>query len=128
MVYTSITQLTEDGKFKKRVSEPLAAIGDHHDLIVMARDYVAGLWDAQLEYRIALADFAFNTESAYTEGVYLYADADVRGALPNVVALAAVGRATDGSIKERTPIVYDLIAQRKHYEQKNDETSRRQFG
>lgn len=126
-VYTSAAQLAEDRKFKKRVSAQLAAIGDRHDLIVMARDYVAGLWDAQLEYRRALSNFISDTEAAYTEGAYLYAEADVEDGLPKVIALAAVGCTAEGSIREKTPIVFDLIVQREHYEQKNGEVTRRQL-
>lgn len=127
-VYTSAAQLAEDRKFKKRVSAQLEAIGDRHDLIAMARDYVAGLWDAQLEYRRALANFISDTDAAYIEGAYLYAAANVEDELPKVVALAAVALAADGSIRQKTPIVFDLIAQREYYEQKNSEVARGQLG
>lgn len=128
MVYTSVVQLGKDHKFKKRVLKQLEAIGDNHDLIAMARDYVAGLWDAQLEYRSAMADFVFDTEWAYTQVAYLYAEVDVKDEVPNVTALAAVACTADGSIREKTSIVYDLIAQRKHYELKNDEIARKRLG
>lgn len=126
-VYASAAELVEDKKFKPWVAAQLEAIGDRHDLVVMARDYVAGLWDAQLEFRIALADFVSDTEAAYTEGAYLYADAAPEDELPPVVALAAVGRAPDGTVKQKTPIVLDLMAQREHYEQKNGEAARRRL-
>lgn len=124
LVYASAAQLAEDKKFKRRVSEELEAISDRHDLVVMGRDYVAGLWDTQLEFRRALEDFISDTEAAYTEGVYRYTETDGDQELPAVVGLAAVVRTADGFIKEKTPIVLDLIAQREHYEKKNDGTAR----
>lgn len=122
--YASAAQLAEDKKFKRRVSAELEAIGDRHDLVAMGRDYVAGLWDTQLEFRRALEDFVSDTEAAYVEGAYLYAEVDREDELPAVVALAGVARSEDGSIKEKTPIVLDLMAQREHYEQKNGEAAR----
>ncbi|MHA4866181.1 hypothetical protein ACXZ1M_00590 [Duganella sp. PWIR1] len=126
-VYTSAAELVEDKKFKPRVAAQLAEIGDHHNLVDMARDYVAGLWDAQLEFRIALAEFVSDTEAAYIEGAHLYAGANVGDETPALVGLAAVGRSPAGEIRARTPIVLDLMAQREHYEQKNGEAARRRL-
>lgn len=128
LVYASAAQLAEDKKFKRRVSAELEAVSDRHDLVEMARDYVAGVWDVQLEFRRALEDFISDSEATYTEGVYLYAEMDGEAELPAVVALAAVARGADGFIKEKTPIVLDLIVQREHYEQKNDKTARLRLG
>lgn len=127
-VYTSAAKLAEDRKFKKRVSAQLEASGDRHDLIVMARDYVAGLWDAQLEYRSALANFVSGTKAAYIEGAYLYAELSVEDELPKVVALAAVAIAADRTIRAKTPIAFDLIAQREYYEEKNSKVARSKLG
>jgi hypothetical protein len=124
VVYTSAAQLREDKKFKSRVSAKLEAIGDKHDLIAMARDYVAGLWDAQLELRRALNEVNLEIEAPFTEAIFSYAGIESTDEPPTLVAVAAVARSDDGVIREQTPIVLDLIAQRKYYEQKNGSASR----
>lgn len=124
IVFTSAAKLREDKKFKSRVSAKLEAIGDKHDLVAMARDYVAGLWDAQLELRRAFDEANFEIEAPFTEAIFSYAGIESTDELPALVAVAAVARSEDGVIREQTPIVLDLIAQRKHYEQKNGSASR----
>lgn len=124
LLYTSASQLRKDKKFKREVSAQMAVIGDRHDLVAMARDYVAGLWDAQVELRLALEEFKLDIEAPFTEAIFLYAGIESTEELPALVAVAAVARSKDGVIKEQTPIVLDLIAQRKHYEQKNGLASR----
>lgn len=122
VAYTSSAQLREDKKFKSRVAEKLEAIGDKHDLVTMARDYVAGLWDAQLELRSALDAAHSEIEAPFTEAIATYTGTEFTDQQP--VAVAAVARSEDGTIRANTPIVLDLIAQRKHYEQKNGPASR----
>jgi hypothetical protein len=124
VIYASAAQLREDKKFKPRVSALLEAIADKHDLVVMARDYVAGLWDSQVELRHAFDEVALEIETPYTEAIYSYAGIASTENLPRLVAVAAVARSKDEVIQVQTPIVLDLIAQRKHYEQKNGAASR----
>ncbi|MDP3668487.1 MAG: hypothetical protein Q8R69_02210 [Telluria sp.] len=124
VAYASVAELRKDEKFKPRVSALLEAIGDRHDLVAMARDYVAGLWDAQLELRRGLDEALLQIEAPFTEAIFSYAGIESTDELPALVAVAAVARSEDGVIKMQTPIVLDLIAQRKYYEQKNGSTSR----
>ncbi|MBY0573641.1 MAG: hypothetical protein K2P84_08165 [Undibacterium sp.] len=126
-LYTSVTQLREDKNFKARVLDELGAIGDKHDLIAMARDYVAGLWDAQLELRRVFEKVKSDIETPFTDAVRLYAGSKSTDALPALVAVAAVARSKDDVIMDQTPIVLDLIAQRKFYELKNGLASRQRL-
>lgn len=58
-------------------------MGDKHDVVVMAGDYVAALWDAQLELRRAFDEVNLEIEAPFTEAIFSYAGIESNDELPN---------------------------------------------
>jgi hypothetical protein len=115
-LYLGVVQLREDGNFKAKILDELAALGDEHDLKALIRDYVAGLGYVHETFRTAVVP-----DLEKWDAVILDLFARYRAAGGDTLGMGLVQK-VDGRNDEMNHVIEHPITRRRALANKNHQT------